>query len=445
MRRVDDTLRRPIAASRKPRVDLHLSLVHGAQGLPWRVDAPAGAEERSTDDVLTAARAAGEEPGAFVVSGGDPLGRGDLDDLLAALAGLRPDTLGLWTSGQRLDSAAVQRLRGAGLQRVHIPFHCARQDAHDWLVGQVGALKMAHRAIRACVDGDLPVVAEIVLTRPTAPHVAETIEVLARSGLRAVCVRRLTQADAPGPQFVTLSPRLALLEASLERAAAVALERRVRLSLRDLPLCVAPRLRPLMAAPESERWLTADGQAAPRGATAPGCPTCPGTPYCAGAPLDYAQRFGWEEFVHRTDMAARIAESVAEQRDGALTAPMVFRWDGPTRLRCAACADAPSEAAAAGHESTRVIRARLVVAARHRPAVLRLLGSDLLAHPDASKLILDAVRLFPHVEVAGEASPVAEWTDVDLRRLREVRRFDVVVTTENMHFFDHDSHNAIWT
>jgi hypothetical protein len=42
-------------------------------------------------------------------------------------------------------------------------------------------------------------------------------------------------------------------------------------------------------------------------------------------------------------MAARIAESVAEQRDGALTAPMVFRWDGPTRLRCAACADAPSE------------------------------------------------------------------------------------------------------
>jgi hypothetical protein len=118
--------------------------------------------------------------------------------------------------------------------------------------------------------------------------------VLARIGVRAVCVRRLTQADAPGPQFVTLSPRLALLEASLERAAAVALERRVRLSLRDLPLCVAPRLRPLMAAPESERWLTADGQAAPRGATAPGCPTCPGTPYCAGraARLRAALRLG---------------------------------------------------------------------------------------------------------------------------------------------------------
>src|SRR6478752_4155239 len=146
MRRVDDTLRRPIAASRN-----------------WRVDAPAGADERSTDDVLAAARAASEEPGAFVVGGGDPLGRGDLHDLLAALAGLRPDMLGLWTSGPRLDSAAVQRLRGAGVQRVHIPFHCARQDAHDWLVGQSGALKVAHRAIRACVDGDLPVVAEIVL------------------------------------------------------------------------------------------------------------------------------------------------------------------------------------------------------------------------------------------------------------------------------------------
>ena len=57
-------------------------------------------DERSTDDVLTAARAVAERPGAFVISGGDPLGRGDLDDLLAELAGLRPDTLGLWTSGQ---------------------------------------------------------------------------------------------------------------------------------------------------------------------------------------------------------------------------------------------------------------------------------------------------------------------------------------------------------
>ncbi|HSP96972.1 MAG TPA: radical SAM protein [Candidatus Dormibacteraeota bacterium] len=441
MRRNDESLRRPGTSPRKPRVDLLLPLVRDAAVLPWRVDASAGADELSAAGVTAGARAAEGQPGTFVLLGGDPLGREDIWDILAAVAQLRPDQLGLWTSGHRLAASVVPRLRAAGVQRVHIPFHCARQDAHDWLVGQAGALKVAHRAIRACVDGELPVVAEIVLTRPTAPHVAETIEVLARLGVRAVCVRRLTEADAPGPQFVTISPRLALLEQSLERAAAVALDRRVRLALRDLPLCVAPRLRPLLATPESERWVAADGHSAPRGEAAPGCPSCPGAPYCAGAPLDYTRRFGWEEFANRADTAARIAESVGAQRDAAPSAPMVFAWDGPSRLACAACAEAPAGSGAAAPESTRVVRARLVAAARHRPAVLRLVGADLLAHPEASKLIYDAVRLFPRVEVAGEASAVAEWSDLDLRRLREVQRFDVALYGPDAE--THDAHCGI--
>lgn len=420
MRRMDDIPVRARGATRTPRIDLLLAVTAPGGALPWR---PAAGELRSRQDVLADARAVADQAGAFVLVGGDPLGRADLVDLLAELGQLRGDGLGLWTGGQHLHAATAPRLRDAGLRRVHIPFHCARQDAHDWLVGQPGALKIAHRAIRACIDADLPVVAEIVLTRPTAAHVAETVQVLARLGVRAVSVRRLTQADAPGPQFVTLSPRLALLEPYLERAAAVALERRVRLAFRDLPLCVAPRLRPLLATPDSERWVGADGTAAPRGAFAPGCPSCPGAPYCAGAPLDYTARFGWEEFATRDDAAARIAESVAAQREPAPAPSMVFDWQVPPRVACASCGDAPT--GASEPESTRVIRARLVAAARHRPAALRLVGADLLAHPEAPKLIHDALRLFPRVEVAGEASAAAEWSDIDLRRLREVHRFDV--------------------
>lgn len=422
-RRSDDNSRRQASAPRRSRVDLLLPLT-GGEALPWRF-AASGAE-LSSGAIIASARAVGDEAGGFVLVGGEPLARAGIWDLVAEIAGLRPHPMGLWTPGHRLDAAAARRLRAAGVQRVHVPFHCARQDAHDWLVGQAGALKAAHRAIRACVDGGLPAVAEIVLTRPTAAHVAETIEVLARLGVRAASVRRLTQADAPGPSFVTLSPRLALLEASLERAVAVALERRVRLTLRDLPLCVAPRLRPVLAAPESERWVTADGLARPRGETAPGCPSCPGAPYCAGAPLDYAGRFGWEEFTSQAAAAERIAESVGAQRAAAPSAPMVFSWHAAPRVACAECA-APPAGGAAAPESTRVIRARLVAASRHRPAVLRLVDADLLAHPEAPKLIADALRLFPRVEVAAEASAVADWSDLDLRRLREVARFDVAL------------------
>ena len=92
-------------------------------------------------------------------------------------------------------------------------------------------------------------------------------------------------------------------------------------------------------------------------------------------------------------------------------------------------------------ESTRVVRARLVEAARYRPSVLRLVGADLLAHPQAALLIYDAVRLFPHVEVAGEASAVVDWSDLDLRRLKDLRRLDVALYGPDA--ATHDAHCGI--
>ena len=394
-------------------------------------------------EIVQAASAVGGWQGAFLVGGGDPIRRSDLWDLLSELARLRPANLGVCTSGHGVNQPLVERLRSVGVQRVHVPFHCARQDAHDWLVGQAGALKTAHRAIRACDEAKLPVAADIVLTRPTMPHLAETIEVLARVGVRTVCVRRLTAGDADGPTFVPLSPRLSLLEKSLEEAAAVALQRRVRLRLRDLPLCVAPRLRPLFATADSEGWVMPDGTVRTRAEAGIQCPTCPGWPQCAGAPQDYVTRFGWEEFVDARSTPLRLEEDVKDQKAGRASEPMVFAWRGPYRVRCEACADAPHEKSKAPlpYESTRVVRARLVQAARCRPSVLRLVGADLLAHPQAALLIYDALRLFPHVEVAGEASAVVDWSDLDLRRVKDLKRIDVALYGPDA--TTHDAHCGI--
>jgi hypothetical protein len=271
MRSSDDTARRPAAAPRKRQVDLRLPLLRDRAALPWRCDAAAG-DPLPLAEVLHAARSVAAVPGAFLLGGGEPLLRSDLPALLEPLRALRPNGLGLVSGGAGLDA---ERLRAAGVERLHVPFHCARQDAHDWLVGRAGAAKTALRAIRAGLDADLSLTAEVVLTRPTLEHLAETIEVLARVGVRAVCVRRLTGAEVDPARFVPLSPRLGLLDVSLERAATVALARRVRLTLRDLPLCVAPRLRPLFAAPDSELWV-GEQAAAPRATTTPFCAFCPG-------------------------------------------------------------------------------------------------------------------------------------------------------------------------
>jgi MoaA/NifB/PqqE/SkfB family radical SAM enzyme len=428
-------------ARRSASVDLRLGLVRDRARLPWRCDPSSAAEELSRAEIVHAANTVAGRAGAFLIGGGAALRRSDWWELLAELVHLRPNDFGVCSSGHGVTPAVAQRLRREGVQRLHIPFHCARQDAHDWLVGESGALKVAHRAIRAALSADLPVVAEIVLTRPTMRHLSETIEVLARSGVRNICVRRLHALDVDGAaQFVPLSPRLELLGESLESAATLALERRVRLQLRALPLCVAPRLRPLFAAPESELWVLADGSARPRGAFGLGCATCPGAPECAGAPEDYVARFGWEEFVDPVSAAPRVHETVADQQRDSTPEHLTFTWRGPHRVRCETCAETAHDERNPQHayESTRTVRARLVEAARQRPSVLRLVGADLLAHPQAALLLYDAVRLFGHVEVAGEASAIVDWSELDLRRLKELRRIDVALygpdaTTHDAH------------
>jgi hypothetical protein len=425
---------------RAPAVDLRVPLSRAAS-LPWR-RSPAADDNLGFDQIIAIARTAREWPGAFLLAGGDPLERTDLPELLAHLATFDRGDLGVCTLGYGADKTRLELLRSAGLRRLSVSFHSARQDAHDWLVGRHGALKLAHRAIRAGVDAALSVEAEVVLTRPTMLHLAETVEVLARIGVRRICVRRLTAMDIDAPGFVALSPRLFLLEESLEKAAAVALQRGVRLILRDLPVCVAPRLRPLFAAPDREVWLLPDGSARGRGEASQGCGTCTGLPRCAGVPADYVSRFGWEEFAVPNSPEARIHETVSEQKAEHAAPVMSFAWSGPRRVACEFCGDA-RDSSANGHaqEPTRVVRSRLVQAARYRPSRLRLVGADLLAHPQAAPLIYDALRLFRRVEVAAEAGFAADWSDLDLRRLKDLERFDFALYGADAEA--HDAHCGI--
>jgi MoaA/NifB/PqqE/SkfB family radical SAM enzyme len=438
----DDRGRSRVQASSPRAVDLRLALIRGPARLPLRADATGSSAELAAREILDVARACADRPGAFLLGGGDPLARGDLPALLRDLVALRPEKLGLCTAGAGVTSAAVEELRSAGVRRLSVPFHCARRDAHDWLVGQPGALKTALRAIRTCVDGDMPVEAEVVVTRPTMPHLAETIDVLTRVGVRTISLRRLTAVDVESRELVLLAPRLSLLADDLERAATIALQRKVRLVIRDFPVCVAPRLQKLFARADAELWLTTEGVVPARAASGPGCPECPGAPRCAGAPADYVARFGWEEFADPAPIAARVQENVAAQQSVPSSGTMVFAWRGPRRVRCDGCGDGHATAGEhAGPESTRVVRARLVEASRFRPAKLQLVGAELLAHPNAAALLYDAVRLFAHVECAGEGSAIVKWSDVDLRRLKDLRRIDVAFYGPDA--ASHDAHCGI--
>lgn len=426
----------------KAAVDLRISLSKGSTSLPWRYTPVTAPEhELSNSEVLEGVRTVSGLSGSLVIGGRAPLQRDGLHDLLKQLAALRQGSLGLCLTGHGLTKSIAKELVACGVQRVILPFHSGRQDAHDWLVGQPGALKIAHRAIGECLDAGLAVCAEALLTRSTAVHLAETIEVLAHSGVRNVCARRLTAAEAPGAEFVPLSPRISGLEGALETAAALSVKRRVRLILRDLPQCTAPRLRAIFAPADSEVWIQGDGSRILRTTADRGCPTCPGAPQCSGAPADYVARFGWEEFADTSHATVRVAETVEEQKIGKASQPMTLTWRGPHRVLCASCGDARPLPAQEPYENTRSFREYLVQAACYRPARLRLVGADLLAHPQAAQLIYDAIRLFPYVEVAGEASAIVAWSDLDMRRIKDLQRLDVALYGPDA--ATHDTHCGI--
>ena len=119
---------------------------------------------------------------AVLLTGGEPTLRADLPRLLAACAEagaavrIRTDGLALGRA------AALAPLQRAGLTGLRVLLASARRDAHDWLVGLSGAATAASRAVRVATAAGLPVEVEIPIARPTAPLLAETVNVAARLG-----------------------------------------------------------------------------------------------------------------------------------------------------------------------------------------------------------------------------------------------------------------------
>jgi hypothetical protein len=441
-----------------------------------RLDAPPEPvpPDPSAPEILASSRAWRRAWG-WLLSGGEPTLRPDLTDLVASLAADGAPRLGLATDGVALDrEVPIARLAGAGLKRVRIPFHCARPDAHDWLVGRRGAARHAYRAVRACVAAGLAVEAEVIVTRPTAPYLEETVEVLARAGarrilLRAPSWRRLSEADV-----IAVAPRLALVEPYLESAVGAAQRGRVAVSVLGFPACAAGRVAWAIASAAAERrvWPFAtrscdEADPGPEPGVPAACAGCPGPPGCVGIPRDYVTRFGWAELdseraaeptgrdaerPHGSPRASavpapppragrapatRVRFAVQQAARGRLggdplagmtpAAPassirMVFA--GPSRVACPQCGDP----AGGGPEPSRAIRNRLVRAAQEGAPVLRVASAGTLAHPQAADLLREATRLsFAGVEAAGEGSALDEWPDGALARLAPLARLDVAV------------------
>lgn len=283
----------------------------------------------------------------IVLGGGEPTLRGDLPALLAALPNARLHTDGL---------AFAEGLRGLPLGRIRIDFHCARQDAHDWLVGKTGAARSAVRAIRSCLEAGLDVEVEVLLTRPTLPHLGETLDVLHRLGVRRARIRRIERRGPAAEDYIALSPRLARMRLPIEEAWREDME----LTLLGVP-------RPGAEALVSERWH------------APG-----------EHPL-YAPFDGYEALFGDEELGGHYQRGLVGVRDG------IARLD----LR---------------EGTSRMLRQRLIRLAEGHD---RLEVEIDLERAEAPELLYDCLRLFESVDAFATGSS-EHWSRADARHLQRL-------------------------
>lgn len=137
--------------------------------------------ELSTADwkrVFEQARALGAVQMGF--SGGEPLQRDDLEELVAHAHGLGFYT-NLITSGIGLTEARAAALRAAGLDHVQLSFQDSTRELNDFL-SHTRTFDLKHRVARIIKANGWPMVMNVVLHRHNLPHVGRIIDLAVELG-----------------------------------------------------------------------------------------------------------------------------------------------------------------------------------------------------------------------------------------------------------------------
>jgi radical SAM protein with 4Fe4S-binding SPASM domain len=117
----------------------------------------------------------------LVVTGGEPLVRRDVPDVLATAGGLG-FRFGMVSNGWLLDEQRARTLVGLGMESVVVSLDGPRPD-HDWLRNRAGSYERAVRGLTACREAGLPIVEAITCVTPrTLDKLERTYELAVAAG-----------------------------------------------------------------------------------------------------------------------------------------------------------------------------------------------------------------------------------------------------------------------
>ncbi len=123
--------------------------------------------------LIDSVRAFGDPPPLFVLTGGDPMRRPDLAELVRHAVG-RGLTVALTPSGTAaVTKPRLKELRDAGISRIAVSLDAPDAETHDRFRGVRGSFAWTMKIIEAATDLGIPLQINTTVARITLPHVAE--------------------------------------------------------------------------------------------------------------------------------------------------------------------------------------------------------------------------------------------------------------------------------
>jgi pyrroloquinoline quinone biosynthesis protein E len=193
-----------------------------------------GAELSSADwlRVLREARALGAVQ--LGLSGGEPLVREDLEEIVAEAHRLG-FYINLITSGIGLTEARIKALKAAGLDHIQLSFQDSTREMNDFL-SSTRTFELKSKVAALIREHDYPMVLNVVLHRHNIDHVGEILDMAERMGAQYV---ELANTQYYGWAWLNRD-QLLPSRAQLERAEAITQRYRARLEGRMKIYFVVP-------------------------------------------------------------------------------------------------------------------------------------------------------------------------------------------------------------
>lgn len=141
------------------------------------------------------------------LSGGEPLLRDDLEDIVRFLIG-RGSGVTLVTNGRRLSQGRVAGLVQAGVGLFELPLLSHRREVHDELSGREGSFDAVLAALADLMEHRGTAVTVFVATRRNIADFRDTLELAFAFGARGVMLNRVNPGGRGADRWAELLPGL---------------------------------------------------------------------------------------------------------------------------------------------------------------------------------------------------------------------------------------------